>query len=76
MGLEASGAEPFPALYLAKDDDRDQPATLVMPSFQFVESGVYQLRVQQHTYLVRLGDVIEQQYDWLRVRINSMDKSA
>jgi hypothetical protein len=76
MGLETDGAEPFPALYLAKDDDRDQPAMLVMPSFQFVESGLYQLRTQQHTYLVRLGDAVEQQYDWLRVGINTMDKSA
>jgi len=76
MGLEIDGAQPFPALYLAKDDDRDQPAMLVMPSFQFVESGLYQLRTQQQTYWVRLGDVVEQQYDWLRVKINTMDKST
>ena len=75
-GLEAGAAESFPALYLAKDDDRDQPAMLVMPSFQFLESGLYQLRTQQQTYLVRLGDIVEQQYDWLRVKINTMDKSA
>jgi hypothetical protein len=71
---ETGGGELFPALYLAKDDERDQPAMLVMPSFQFMESGLYQLRTQRQTYWVRLGDVIEQQYDWLRVGISTMDK--
>lgn len=76
MSPETGGTESFPALYLAKEDDRDQPAMLVMPSFQFRESGLYQLRAQQQAYTVRLGDMIEQQYDWLRVGINTMDKSA
>jgi len=76
MDLATDGAEPFPALYLAKDDERDQLAALVMPSFQFVESGVYRLRTQQQAYRVKLGDVVEQQYDWIRAQINMMDKGA
>lgn len=74
--LETGSTELSPALYLAKDDDRNQPAMLVMPSFQFMESGLYQLRTQRQTYRVRLGGVIEQQYDWLRVGISAMDKNA
>lgn len=76
MSPGADGGESFPALYLAKDDDQDQLAMLVMPSYQFMESGLYQLRTQRQTYRVSLGDVIEQQHDWLRVVISTMDKSA
>lgn len=76
MSPGADGGESFPALYLAKDDDRDQPAMLVMPSYQFMQSGLYQLRTQRQTYRVSLGDVIEQQHDWLRAKINTMDRSA
>jgi hypothetical protein len=76
MSPGADGGESFPALYLAKDDDRDQPAMLVMPSYQFMQSGPYQLRTQRQTYRVSLGDVIEQQHDWLRAKINTMDRSA
>jgi hypothetical protein len=76
MPPEVGIGESFPALYLAKDDDRDQPAMLVMPNFQFMESGLYQLRTQRQTYQVRLGDVIELQDDWLSVRITKMDRST
>ncbi len=65
-----------PHYILAKDDERDQLAALVMPSFQFIESGVYQLRTQQQAYRVKLGDVVKQQHDWIRAQINMMDKGA
>ncbi|HEY8119103.1 MAG TPA: hypothetical protein VIE91_07685 [Methylophilaceae bacterium] len=66
--MSASGsAEPFPALYLGKDDERELPATLVMPSFEYVPGGSYALKTQQFSSHVRLGEVLEQQGEWLRV---------
>lgn len=57
----------FPALYLGKDSERGLPATLVMSSFEYVPAGFYELRTQQLSSRVRLGEVLEQQDDWLRV---------
>lgn len=66
-GAIMSEAEPFPALYLGKDEEHDLPATLVMPVFDFVQSDLYELRSQQYSHQVRLGRILEQQDGWTRV---------
>lgn len=60
-------AKPFPALYFGKVEERNLPATLVMPVFEFVQRGLYELHTQQYSRKVRLGGILEQQDDWVRV---------
>jgi hypothetical protein len=60
-------AKPFSALYLGKNDERNLPATLVMPVYDFVQKGLYELHTQQYSGQVRLGEILEQQDDWVRV---------
>ena len=60
-------AKLFSALYLGKVDERNLPATLVMPVFDFVQRGLYELQTQQFSRQVRLGGILEQQDDWVRV---------
>ncbi|MEO8417498.1 MAG: hypothetical protein ABI475_02095 [Methylophilaceae bacterium] len=66
-GAIMSEAEPFPALYLGKDEEHNLPATLVMPALDFVQSDLYELRAQQYSRQVRLGRILEQQDGWTRV---------
>jgi hypothetical protein len=77
-GVDATSddAEPFSALYLAKDDDRGRAATLVIPAFEYVPSGFYELRLQRRIYRLRLGDILEQRDDWLRAGLEILAKSA
>lgn len=77
-GVDATSddAEPFSALYLAKDDDRGQVATLVIPAFEYIPSGFYELRLQRRVYRLQLGDILEQRDDWLRSGLEILAKSA
>jgi hypothetical protein len=74
--ISNTDAEPFSALYLAKDDDREQSASLVMPAFEYVQSGYYELKLQQRILLLQLGNMIEQRDDWLRAELKIIDKST
>ncbi len=66
-GAIMSEAEPFPALYLGKDEKHNLPATLLIPDLDFVQSDLYELRAQQYSRQVRLGRILEQQDGWTRV---------
>lgn len=68
--LSTQGPPPFPSLYLPKDDERDVSSTLLMPRVEFIAGGVFELRTDQHHSQVRLGRVIEQKDDWVRVEVH------
>ena len=59
-----------PALYLARDDERNLPASLVMAIYDYVEHGRYALKMGGQNYDLRLADLLEQQEDWVRVAVN------
>lgn len=59
----------FPALYLPADADRAMPATLVLPRSDYTEAGLYQLHSESHHGQARLGRVLEQRDDWVRVEL-------
>lgn len=70
--LDASGSvmesiEPLSAIYLSRDEGRGLPATLVMPVYDFAQGDFYQLSTYELSHQVRLGHVIEQQDDWIRI---------
>ena len=67
---------PFPALYLPRDDDLGMKASLLMPLLEYLEGGLYELRNGQTLYQVRLGQVVEQHDDWIRVQAAMLEKSA
>jgi cyclic-di-GMP-binding protein len=67
--LATQGQPPFPALYLSRDDEKDIPSTLLLPRVEFIAGGIFELRTEHHHSQVRLGRVIEQKDDWVRVEI-------
>jgi len=73
---EAQPAPPFPALYLPRDDDLAMKASLLMPLLEYIEGGLYELRNGRSLYQVRLGEVVEQQDDWIRVQSAMLEKSG
>ena len=58
-----------PALYLAKDDDRQRPASLIMAIYDYVPQGRYTLKMAGQPYKAALGELMEQQEDWVRVGV-------
>ena len=74
--LNTHGPAPFPALYLTKDEERDLPSTLLLPRVEFIAGGVFELRTDQHHSQVRLGRVIEQKDDWVRVEVHLPESGA
>ena len=74
--LSTHGPAPFPALYLTKDEERDVPPTLLLPRVEFIAGGVFELRTDQHHSQVRLGRVIEQKDDWVRVEMHLPEPGA
>jgi hypothetical protein len=66
-GSVMKGVEPLSALYLSRDDGRGLPATLIMSMLNFAQDDFYQLSTYELSHQVRLGHVIEQQDDWIRV---------
>jgi hypothetical protein len=67
--LATQGQPPFPALYLSRDDEKDIPSTLLLPRVEFIAGGIFELRTEHHHSQVRLGRVIEQKDDWVRVEL-------
>ena len=74
--LTTQGEPPFPALYLPKDEEKAIKSSLLMPMLEFVEGGLYELRNDRTVYQVRLGHVIEQKDDWVRVQAVMLEKSG
>jgi len=68
-GSVMEGVEPLSALYLSRDDGRGLPATLLMLMFNFAQGDFYQLSTHELIHQVRLGHVIEQQDDWIRIAV-------
>jgi cyclic-di-GMP-binding protein len=71
--MTVEGTEPFPALYLPKDEERDIPSTLLLPKVEFITGGVFELRTDKHHCQARLGRVLEQKDDWVRVEVQFPD---
>lgn len=67
--LTAQGEPPFPALYLSGDEEKGTPATLLMPRAEFIDGGIFELRTDTHHGQARLGRVLEQRDDWVRVEV-------
>lgn len=67
--VTTQGQPPFPALYLPKDEEKDVPSTLLLPRVEFIAGGIFELRTEHHHSQVRLGRVVEQKDDWVRVEI-------
>jgi hypothetical protein len=56
-----------PALYLARDEERHLSASLVMAVYDYVARGRYALKMGGKSYRAQLGELMEQQEDWVRV---------
>lgn len=74
--MASQGQPPFPALYLPKDEEKDVPSSLLLPRVEFVAGGIFELRTEGHHNQVRLGRVIEQKDDWVRVELQLPDNQT
>lgn len=74
--LAPHGQPLFPALYLPRDEEKDVPSTLLLPRVEFIAGGIFELRTEHHHNQIRLGRVIEQKDDWVRVEIQLPEGAA
>ncbi|HEX5538326.1 MAG TPA: hypothetical protein VFX01_00935 [Methylophilaceae bacterium] len=68
IGLER--LPPVAAIFLPENDERKQPATVAMPVPDYVAAGLYELHTPQIEHVIQLGEVLEQQADWIRVGVS------
>ena len=59
-----------PALYLARDEERQRPASLIMAIYDYVAQGQYVVKMADQPYQATLGELMEQQEDWVRVAVS------
>jgi hypothetical protein len=74
--LATQGQPPFSALYISKDEEKDISSTLLLPRVEFIAGGIFELRTEHHHSQVRLGRVIEQKDDWVRVEVQLPENEA
>lgn len=74
--VATNGQPPFPGLYLPRDEEKDIPSSLLLPRVEFIAGGIFELRTEHHHSQVRLGRVIEQKDDWVRVEIQLPDSET
>jgi hypothetical protein len=67
---EGTSLAPFPAMFLPENEERKEPATIILPLPDYTAGGMYRLHAQQQEHVLQLAEVIEQQGDWVRVAIN------
>ena len=72
--LTFEGMPSFPGLYLPRDGERKMPSTLIIPAIEFVGAGMFELRMDNCSYLIRIGSLVEQKDDWARVEVKMVSK--
>lgn len=65
--------EPIPGLYLGRDDDRNWPPSLLLPLQPQADVGELVMHLEHSDYRATLGDVLEQQADWVRIAVMVRD---
>lgn len=73
--LVQDGGFPFSALYLPKDEERNMPPTLLIPTLEYVPNATFELRSDPYVYRIRFGRLIEQRDDWVCVEARMLEKS-
>lgn len=67
---------PFAAIFMPHadeqyaQDERKQSGSVVMPILDYTRAGLYELHTPQLEHVVQLGEVLEQQADWIRVTVS------
>jgi len=74
--LTFEGMPSFPGLYLSRDEERKVPSTLIIPAIEFSGAGMFELRMDNCPYLIRIGSLVEQKDDWARVEVNMVSKGT
>lgn len=66
------GMPPFPGIYLPREEGKHATASLIIPAIEYITAGVFELRMENHPYLVNMGDIVEQKDDWVRVEVKEI----
>lgn len=69
LSLAAEGEPSFPALYLPADEEKNIPATLLLPNTECITGSIYALRTDTHYHKARLGRILERRDDWVRAEV-------
>jgi hypothetical protein len=65
-----------PALYLANDEERKLPASLIMARYDYIERGRYLLKMDSRVYDAQIATLMEQHEDWIRVSVTMAPNHA
>lgn len=71
--LPANGANPFPGIFLAADEDYALPSSLILPAIEYAPGADLRLRLDRRLRHVKLGELMEQKDDWCRVALEMVE---
>ncbi len=74
--LTHEGGFPFASLYLPRDEERNMPPVLLVPTMEYIAKGNFELRSDTYVYKIRLGRIIEQKDDWVCVEACVVENPA
>lgn len=66
---EAQGSQPFPGIFIASDEERGTPSSLILPAIEYQPDAQLRLRLDRRSHHVWLSRLIEQKDDWVRVEV-------
>jgi hypothetical protein len=69
----ANGSHPYPGIFLASDEERALPSSLLLPAIEYQSNAELRLKMDRRTRHVKLGALIEQKDDWCRVAVETME---
>ena len=69
----SNGANPYPGIFLASDEERSLPSSLVLPVIEYQPNIELRLKMDRRLHHVKLGKLMEQKDDWCRVVIDTIE---
>lgn len=70
--LPPNGAYPYPGIFLASDEERLLPSSLLLPTIEYQPNAELNLKLDRRVRHIRLGELMEQKDDWCRVAVDVM----
>lgn len=69
----AGSSHPYPGIFLASDEERALPSSLLLPGIEYQPNVELQLKLDRRLRHARLGRLMEQKDDWCRVALELIE---
>lgn len=76
MQDDAPNPQVFPCIFISSDDERNIPSSLLLPGIEYQPEARLRLKLDRRAHCVRLGKLMEQKDDWVRVEVEVLGDAA